>query len=294
MSLKEDPNQSRNAVRFTNEADLSSSVRLGGLRDPEESKSEARKAIEAAIAGQHADDGDRGRWPKAKDIVPAPDWKESENAMGKNESEEQRTCPDALGEPSEPNPGYAWVPGETIPTQSGVPSADQCWDICFFRTGRHMSLIGSDSTMASKVSRMIAKDPMKANGKGSEGWSFAGVGRFGFSAYGPKGKLSLRGDCAGHEPAEAAFPKAFLKAHEGESQREATFATMEGRQANDQFTQISGRRSSGWCLILTTDNTFATKIRKAAKGHPGSWVCWRIRGGTLAACCPKGCVGFRS
>ena len=153
-------------------------------------------------------------------------------------------------------------------------------------------MTGTDNTFASKVSRMIVKNPMKTNEKGKEGWSYAGTDRFGFVAHGPKGKISLRGDCAGHPAPEEVFFKAFLRAHKGESQKEEAFAAMEGRRADEQFTQITGSRTSGWCSIVTTDNTFATKIKKAAKGHPESWVCWRF-GDTLIAYCPNGCVGFR-
>ena len=55
----------RVAVRFTEEADLSSLPPRDGFHDPEGSKPQARREIEEAIAAGKETDGDRKRWPKA-------------------------------------------------------------------------------------------------------------------------------------------------------------------------------------------------------------------------------------
>ena len=91
----------------------------------------------------------------------------------------------------------------------------------------------------------------------------------------------------------ASFDAGFVKAHEGEIAKESTYAPFRGNASADQATIISGCRTGDWCTITTNDNTFVTKIRKAAKGHPESWLLWRLDS-MLIAYCPKGCVGFRS
>jgi hypothetical protein len=293
MNLKEDPKDKRIAVRFTEEADLSSlSPSPHGHRDPEEGKTEGRRAIEEAIAGQHEDDGSKARWPKAKDVVPDPDWKKAEDENEFNESRERKRCPDDLDDPSRPNEGYEWAEDREIEVLEGTPSAEQCWDICFSRVSRHMSFGGNDNTMASKINRMIRKHPMEFNEIGKEGWSCQETDRFGFRAYGPKCKLGLRGDCAGHGPMGKAFHEEFIKDRKGEIGKESTYAPFKGNASADQVTQISGSRTGDWCEIETNDNTFVTKIRKAAKGHPESWLLWRLPS-MLIAYCPKGCLSFR-
>lgn len=283
----------RVAVRFTQEADLSSLPPRSGFRDPEGEKTPERRAIEEATAAQHADDGDRKAWPKARDVVPDPGWKKAEEEKEFNETQQQKRCPDDLDDPSRPNPGYEWVKGQEIGVLEGTPSADQSWDICFSRVSRHMSFEGNDNTMASKINRMIRKNPMEFNEIGKEGWSCQEADRFGFQAYGPKCKLSLRGDCAGHRKAEEELRAPFLRAHRKESQSEEAYEPIRGNASADQLTTISGGRGADWCTISTNDNTMITKIRKAAKGHPDSWVVWRM-GSLLIAYCPKGCLGFRS
>ena len=281
------------AVRFTEEADLSSLPPRDGFHDPEDGKSAERKGMEEAIAAGKETDGDRKRWPKASDVEPDPGWKDAERQKEFNESCERKRCPDDPDDPSRPNPGYEWVKGQEIEVLSGTPSSDQTWDICFSRVSRHMSLSGTDNTMASKINRMIRKHPMEFNETCKEGWSCQPADRFGFQAYGPKGKLSLRGDCAGHGPMGKALYEGFVKAHEGEIGKESTYAPFRGNATADQATLISGSRTGDWCTITTNDNTFVTKIRKAAKGHPESWLLWRLDS-MLIAYCPKGCVGFRS
>src|SRR5574344_917687 len=289
MNLKEDPKDKRIAVRFTEEADLSSLPPRSGFRDPEDGKSAERREIEAAIAGQHADDGSKASWPKAKDVVPDPDWKKAEDEREFNETQQQKRCPDDLDDPSRPNKGYEWAEGQGIEVLEGTPSADQTWDICFSRVSRHMSLEGTDNTMASKINRMIRKHPLEFNETCKEGWSCQEADRFGFQAYGPKCKLSLRGDCAGHGPMAASFDAGFVKAPEGEIAKESTYAPFKGNASADQTTLIEGGRASDWCAIETNDNTFVTKIGKAAKGHPESWLLWRLPT-MLIAYCPKGCL----
>jgi hypothetical protein len=278
----------KTVVSFTKPTDMSGLPEWHGLHDPEESKTPQRKVVEKAISDAKAADRDKSKWPKAKDVAPIDGW-QKENA----DCKEKRNVPDDLDDPSEPNPDYKWVPGEEIPTLNGTPSSDQTWDICFSRVGRHLAVSGTDNTYASKINRMIRKRPLRFNEKGKEGWSFGGISGFGFEAFGPKCKLSLRGDCAGHRKAEEELRAPFLKAHRGESQGEEAYEPIRDNASADQWTTISGSRDADWCTISTNDNTVVTKIKKAAKGHPESWVVWRT-GSLLIAYCPKGCVGFRA
>ena len=279
----------RVAVRFTQEADLSSLPPRSGFRDPEGEKTPERRAIEEATAAQHADEDDRDTWPKARDAVPDPAG--AFEAMG--DGSLWLSFPDSEGDPSEPNPGFAWEPGREIPVLSGTPSADQTWELSFCRAGRHMRISGTDNTFASKVSRMIRAEPLRENREGSEGWGFCGADACGFQAFGPKAALSLRGGCAGHGPIEKAASAWFLEEARKAMRDGSASAPMKGMASDGQWTTVVGSRLSDWCLIETSDNTFATRIGKAAEGHPGEWAVRRAGPRLVEAVCPKGCLSFR-
>ncbi len=209
--------------------------------------------------------------------------------------------PDAGDGDDQADPLYKWTPGEALPTRSEAPGDEQCWSVAFLRTGRHFEIVGNDTTFASKASRMIAARPMTKNEIGSEGWSFAGMGSGGwYRAYGPKAKLSLGSKAAhskrlsdevgfgGIENAKA-DPKTWAPLT-----AESEAGGRKARASKDQFTQIDGQRACEWVRIVTTDNTFATKIRKAAQAKGSDWFVFRDDSlGRIEAWCPKGCVRFR-
>lgn len=199
-------------------------------------------------------------------------------------------APDLEAHPSQPDPLYEWEPGQEIPTVQGNASDDQHWTVCFFRSSRHMEIEGDDNTFASKVNRMIRAAPMRANAAGSEGWSFRSMEPWGYEAFGPKAKLSLRARAAHSQP----MPECDSVLFPDQKGDPKAYAVMRGRPSDRQFTQIDGSRRSDWARLSTTDNTVATKIRKLAAGNPD----WRVfrdpeGGGRLICLLPKGCVSFR-
>ena len=211
---------------------------------------------------------DRGPWDP---IGPDDDW---ENGDG-----------------SKPNPAYRWEPGGGIPAVEGVPSEERWWEISFARTSRHLRAEGTDNAFAGKANRMIRANPMEFNEIGKEGWSYSGMSANGWwAAAGPKAALSLRSGAkkgaAGSGCEAARDPKtwAVMTKPDGKS-----------RPSSLQTTSVSASRRDGVARISTTDNTVATKIRKAASAPGSAWVVWReAPSGPIRAVCPIGCVSLRA
>lgn len=195
------------------------------------------------------------------------------------------------GDGSKPNPNYRWEPRGEIPVVEGNPSAEQWWEISFRRTSRHLRAEGTDNAFAGKANRMIRANPMEFNEIGKEGWSYSGMSANGWwAAAGPKAALSLRSGAkkgaAGSGCEAARDPKtwAVMTRPDGKS-----------RPSSLQATEIIASRAAGIASVRTTDNTVATKIRKAASAPGSAWVVWReAPSGPIRAVCPIGCVSLRA